>query len=185
MRNEEMDLLRAAIVFTASGVDACCTILLRDALPTLIHRHPGAKQHYEAFYRRDLNQPADGRALHRALTGSNPSEQLIEYYVNAKTRSSLQGSGDLLQRVRSPLAIPNEVVPKERFTALDSFFQARNQIVHNMDYRSLEEAVARPKTGSTRIRRSPTVVASQCGQAIDLVADLIHATASQIQKPKQ
>ena len=179
-----MDLLRAAIVFTASGVDACCTILLRDALPTLIQRHTGARQQYDAFFRRDLNQPADSRALHQALTGPNPSEHLIDYYVNAKTKSSLQGSGDLLQRVRSPLAIPNEVVPKERFTALDSFFSARNQIVHNMDYKSLEDAVARPKTGSTRIQRSPSVVAHQCSQAIELVADLIHATATQLQKPR-
>lgn len=176
-RTEETDILRSAIVFTSSGVDACCKMLLRESLPTLLTRDSAARRKYESFLREEIGQPRNKADLHEALIHTSPRERLIDYYVDAQTRGSLQSSGDLRKRVKQTLGIPDTVVDDEALISLDPFFKARNQVVHDMDFKSLREAVSAPTRGAGRHPRAEKTVADQCGAALTTVADLIHATA--------
>jgi hypothetical protein len=87
------------------------------------------------------------------------------------TKASFQGSGDLQERVRDTLRIPNKSLPKSRFTSLDKFFTARNDIVHRLDYENPASISVK------RHHRNPNDVAAECDTVLALVGDLIHATA--------
>src|SRR4051812_13852103 len=43
LTSDQQDLLRAAIVFTSSGLDASCQRLLRDTLPVLVEGNSAAE----------------------------------------------------------------------------------------------------------------------------------------------
>lgn len=59
---------------------------------------------------------------------------MIEVYIAARTKASLQGSGDLKSRVRDTLGISNAQLPDAQIDTLGQFFKARNAIVHDLDY---------------------------------------------------
>ena len=180
VRTEEADLLRAAIVFTSSGVDACCKLLLRETLPTLLDRPSSARNKFDAFLRDEIGRPRNAADFHRALVDLQPRSRLIEYYIEDRTRGSLQSSGDLRKRVKQTLGIPDAILPDHRLTSLDSFFSARNQVVHEMDFVSLRNAVSAPRKGAARHRRTARAVALQCGVALEVIAEIIGAAATVI-----
>ncbi|WP_146174904.1 hypothetical protein [Umezawaea tangerina] len=171
LRRDEVDLLRAALVFTSSGLDACCQQLVRDALPTLIDRGGTAELKFVAYLKDQLHEPKPPEGLLDAVTAMHPREQLVKRYIEAKTRASFQGSRDLKDRVRDLLGISNKALPTSRFTALNGFFVARNDIVHQLDY-------VNPR--STSMKRHPRTAADvtrECNAVLALVADTILACA--------
>jgi hypothetical protein len=100
LRRDQVDLLRAAMVFTSSGLDAVCHRLVRDAAPPLIERGGGAKAQFDAYLRDQLAQPRSPDGLLDAVISPNPRTALIDRYVSAKTSASFQGSADLRKRLR-------------------------------------------------------------------------------------
>src|SRR4051812_37784508 len=54
LARDEEDLLRAALVFTSSGLDACCKRLLRDTLDTLIAGNVNAGRKFQDFVKQEL-----------------------------------------------------------------------------------------------------------------------------------
>ncbi|MBQ0906847.1 hypothetical protein [Micromonospora sp. U21] len=176
LSSDELDLLRAALVFTSSGLDACCHQLVRDALPALIARGGTAELKFREHLRNELYSPKPPDGLLEAIAAADPRRELIERYVMAKTKASFQGSGDLQERVRDTLGITNKALAKGRFTALDGFFIARNDIVHRLDYENPTSASVK------RHHRNPNDVATECDTVLALVADLIHATAELLKR---
>lgn len=183
-RTEETDVLRAAIVFTASGIDACCKMLIRESLPTLLERRSSARTRFEAFLMNEIDGPRHKPDFHGALIDPRPRDRLIDYYIEAQVRGSLQSSSDLRKRVKQTLGIPNALLNDERLVSLDSFFHVRNQVVHDMDFVSLRDAVNAPRRGAARHNRSAKHVASQCGSALSVLADIISATAVTLRAPR-
>jgi hypothetical protein len=175
----QVDLLRAALVFTSSGLDASCHRLIRDCAPPLIQAGGVAEIQFREYLKRELNQARPPSGLVEAVTAPNPREALVERYVIARTRASFQGSGDLKNRVRDLLGISNKTLAEARFTALDEFFVARNNIVHQLDY----EDPASP-TRSKRYHRAPAKVVEECDIVLALLADLILATANLLRPPQ-
>jgi hypothetical protein len=171
LTRDQVDILRAALVFTSSGVDACCQRLVRDGLPPLLQLGGSADMRFREYLKGQLYEPRPPDGLLDAIAAKDPRAELIERYVNERTKASFQGSGDLKDRVRDVLGIANQRLPSKRFISLDGFFKARNNIVHMLDY-------ARPSsTSMQRNHRAPAVVVKQCDVALALVADLVHATA--------
>jgi hypothetical protein len=172
LSRDQVDLLRAAIVFTSSGLDAVCHRLVRDAAPSLIDRGAGAKAQFDAYLKDQLDQPRAPEGLLDAVTASDPRTALIKRYVDSKTSASFQGSSDLRRRVRELLGIAKSALPDARLTALDPFFDARNQIVHQLDYQN--------PAGSriARHHRAPAEVVVQCDQVLLVAHDFVAQTAS-------
>lgn len=184
MATWEVDLLRSAIVFTSSGLDASMTRLVFDIGRYLVPRPgTGARAQYERFVRDALagTNPVD-QGLRDAIISPDPAAALLDYYLRARTKASFQGSGDLGSRVRNCLGIPKTRVPDSSLAALDPFFKARNRIVHDMDY----EAPDSPKR-LARIHRSREAAGAMCNSTFEVAADLMHAAADVVlatsQKP--
>lgn len=172
LSRDQVDLLRAALVFTSSGLDATCHRLVQDAAPSLIDRGGTARTLFDLYLKQQLELPKAPDGLLDAITSADPRAALVRRYVDAKTTASYQGSSDLRVRVRDLLGVPKRALPDARFTALDGFFTARNQIVHRLDY---EDPTG---TRTARHHRAPAAVVEACDQVLVLATDLIDRTAA-------
>lgn len=174
---DETDLLRAAIVFTSSGVDASCKRLLRDTLAILIdgNEQGNAARKFGTFIDQELAARDKTAAIADALKSRTPREALIDLYISKVTKASMQGSEDLRTRVRDTLGISNAQLPADQLKDLDGFFTARTAIVHDLDY----EKPATP-TSSRRHSRRMEDVRSQCDAVFAVVATVIAETARNI-----
>lgn len=135
--DQEQDLLRAMLVFAASGLDATLKRLVVDALPILVVSNDTVHDAFEKFCQKRL-QSGDAeiigvapKILARILAASNPQQQLIQDYVTELTGDSLQ-SVDQLFRVCAALGA-NQKSTVGDAKELKQVFVARNEIVHEFD----------------------------------------------------
>ncbi|MFG2800599.1 hypothetical protein [Streptomyces pseudovenezuelae] len=174
------DQARAAIVFTAAGVDACLRTLLRDSLPTLLATPGGAHGAFvEHFMNNRLNGPLT-KATKDAITDIDPRSALVDLYVEDLTGSSIQGAKDLT-RCRNALGLKKD-------SALDgaildghqSFFDARHEVVHELD-------LVDPSGKGTRSRRHRDLAAvgAQCDGALQLMHAFIAPTARTVKAARR
>ncbi len=171
---DEEDLLRAALVFTSSGLDACCKRLLRDTLECLVAGNATAGRKFHDFIKQELaTGPSD--PLTRAIVANEPRKQMIKVYIDVRTKASLQGSSDVKARVRDTLGISNAQLPVAQIETLDKFFEARNAIVHDLDY----EDPSAPSS-QARWRRKMEEVRDDCDAVLAVVAMIIRATATNV-----
>lgn len=173
LSRDELDLLRAALVFTSSGLDASCHTLVAECVRVLVDR-PGstAAKKFDLYLDEQSAKRTD--EFRAALKDPNPRAKFIDQYVEAKTRASYQGTDDLKDRVKDLLGITNKKVATKRIDALSGFFVARNDIVHRLDY------VDPRGTSVKRHHRSPSDVVADCDLVLTLVADLIDGAADSI-----
>lgn len=176
LARDEEDLLRAALVFTSSGLDACCKRLLRDTLETLIVGNRVAGRKFQDFVKQE---PATGPSdpFTQAILAPAPRTQMIKVYIDARTRASLQGSSDLRSRVRDTLGISNAQLSGGQLEELDEFFEARNSIVHDLDYEDPAAIDSR-----ARWRRKMEDVRDDCDAVFAVIATVICQTAKNIRE---
>lgn len=176
MAQEEVDVLRSALVFTSSGLDASMKRAVNDVGRYLIPRAgTGAQAQYRQYLKQELSSDSVDANLKNAVIANDATGQLLKYYLAARTKASFQGSGDLRARACGALGISDKQVPEADLKALDSFFKARNSIVHSMDY----DQVSNP-TSRARIHRSVTETTAQCDRVFTAAADIMHAAADVI-----
>jgi hypothetical protein len=130
---KEQDLLRAMLVFSASGLDSTIKQLIKDALPLVVKTDIGAKKEFESFIKSKLSS-RDGAVntslLSEIITGNDPQSVAIGLYVEELTSDSLQ-SKDQLFRVAASFAINgNDIFDANH---LAGTFSVRQQIIHEMD----------------------------------------------------
>lgn len=173
LSRDELDLLRAALVFTSSGLDASCHTLVGECVRVLVDRSgTTAAKKFDLYLDEQSAKRTD--EFRSALKAPNPRAKFIDLYVEAKTKASYQGTDDLKDRVKDLLGIPNKKVATKRIDALNGFFVARNDIVHRLDY------VDPRSTSVKRHHRSPSDVVAECDLVLALVADLIDGAAEVI-----
>lgn len=131
--DEEQDLLRACLVFAGAAVDSMTKQLIRDALPAVIDRQPGAHAMLQRHFERILRGlPTTGLdLLTEILVDKQPRGRLLARLVDDLTSGSLQ-SADEVMRVASYFDIPSSHLVSD-VPLLQKIFKARNQIVHEMD----------------------------------------------------
>lgn len=170
LSHDQTDQLRAAIVFTSAGLDACLSRLLRDALPALVNGNHDAEGKFKAFLHGKLSDKVSN-PLRAAITNVDPRAKLIDLYVDTLTGSSLQGHKDL-QKVRDALGIPEQEIPNADLERLGPFFAARNEVAHELD---LVNPTGRGS--STRRDRRMNDVRDQCDEVLQQITKFIIATA--------
>ncbi|WP_125620359.1 hypothetical protein [Actinomadura sp. WAC 06369] len=176
LSSDAQDLLRAAIVFTSAGVDASMQALIEYAAPSLILHNETAKKRFEVFVDQQVRAPKVADEFVSALKHRDPHDQMVQLYIASLTRASFQGSGDLRDRAAGALGISNKQIPKGRFTALNPFFAARNEVAHHLDLQNGAAADAKPP----RIPRTQEAIGPMCNEALLMVCDLIKATAANL-----
>ena len=100
----------------------------------------------------------------------------MRVYVAELTRPSLQGTGDL-KTVRDALGITTTRLSDSRLDQLGSFFSARNEIVHELDF----VETAGPGSSSRR-SRNMNAVRDQCNEVLQLIAEFIRQTDQNISR---
>jgi hypothetical protein len=175
MAENELDVLRAAIVFTSSGLDASMKRLVRDVGTHLVSKKgTAARGRYEAFLRDEIKDATNPGRIHAAMLHADPSSELVSYYIEIQVKASFQGSADLKRRVRDALGIGSGRIADSRLEQLDGFFVARNAIVHELDYTS-------PNTNQIgRRHRNPNEVAGICSEVFEVSAELVTVAAERL-----
>lgn len=173
----EVDLLRAAIVFSSAGMDACMKRLVNDSGRVLIRTpQTGAHQQYREFLKREIPAKWVDAGLRERLLKMDIEDSVLSYYLSTKTKASFQGSGDLQKRVVLVLGLPKTTLDQPAMDGLDKFFKARNEIVHEMDFTG--------GNSTARRTRSANEVQEQCYSALNTAAELINATIATLSKAK-
>jgi hypothetical protein len=170
------DLLRAAIVFTSAGVDACLEVLLVHAVPVLIDCNGNARGKFERYIDNQANAPKVTQDFLGAIKDLNPRMRLLELYVRDLTSASFQGSKSIKDRCLAALGITNEQLPYSRLTTLESFFRARNDVAHRLDLMQPTKDDAKPD----RQPRRQDDVGQMCDEVLILVCDLIKTVAENL-----
>lgn len=168
------DQVRAAIVFTAAGIDACLRTLLRDALATLLGEDgPAHKAFTKHFF--DVRLKGDLSAVtKKAIVDIDPRAALTDLYVEDLTGASIQSWKDL-SRCRDALGISSSALENAVLEKHQDFFSARHEVVHELDLIDLSGKGTRG-----RRHRDLTAVASQCDGALHLLHDFIVPTAKAV-----
>lgn len=168
--DQERDLLRAAIVFSSSALDACLKSLIVNAGLVLIKSDGSSAQSQFRTYLQSKLAGLDPDWT-RLIVDSEPDDRLVAFYLSEKSRGSLQATSDLKTRVRSLLGIPISALPDRQLTALNPFFAARNAIVHEMDFAKTPN----PRSSAKTHREKESVV-DMCNQAFQVSGAFITAT---------
>jgi hypothetical protein len=136
--DEQMDLLRAMLVFAGAGIDAMLKQLIRDALSTLSSEDTNVRAKLEEFAEAriraslDRAEPTSGsKFLASLLADENPRERLVEAYVQNLTGGSLQSIAELSRSLAALGLLPDPIVSAE--PRLREAFLVRNKIVHELD----------------------------------------------------
>lgn len=125
--------MRAALIFASAGLDSMVKQLVVDALPSIIDHDDGASRMFRNFIERRIRrgEGLDLTFLAGILADAQPRGQLIGALVRNLTDTSLQSTEQLL-RAGSFFNIPSQDICRDA-GRLSLIFEARNQIVHEMD----------------------------------------------------
>jgi hypothetical protein len=170
------DQARAAIVFTAAGIDACLRALLDGALVTLLS---GAGPAHGAFTKHFMDNRLKSdltQATKKAVVDIDPRAALIDLYVQDLTGSSIQAWKDLA-RCRDALGITESKLSDDDLQTHQDFFDARHEVVHELD-------LIDPSGKGTRSRRHRDIAAvgQQCDRALQLLYRFISPTAIAVKR---
>jgi hypothetical protein len=170
------DLLRAAIVFSSAGLDACLEVLISHAVPILVSGNDKSRGKFERYIDNQANAPKVSQEFLSAIKDPDPRARLLELYIRDLTSASFQGSASIKERCSTALGITNEQLPGSRLSSLDEFFRSRNDVAHRLDLTRPGALDAKPD----RQPRSQEEVGRMCDEVLILVRDLIQETASNI-----
>ena len=134
----DQDLLRAAVVFAAGGLDITIKELIRGSLRKLASSDEDVRDQFEKFTRGQLksNPEVGGKTdpakfLAQLLVSESPYEKLIDGYIYNLTGSSLQSTDELF-RAAAALDLNTKHL-KENKANLKAAFDTRNNIIHELD----------------------------------------------------
>jgi len=176
--DSSQDLLRAAIVFSSAGLDACLEVLVSHAVPVLVSGNDKARGKFERYIDSQATAPKPSQQFLSAIKDPDPRTRLLELYIRDLTSPSFQGSASIKDRCSTALGITNERLPGSRLSSLDEFFRARNDVAHRLDLTKPAALDAKPD----RQPRSQDAVGRMCDEVLVLVRDLITETASNVSR---
>lgn len=174
------DQARAAIVFTAAGIDACLRALLRDSLRTLLLTEGPAHGAFVSHFMSERLKDKVTEATKKAVVDIDPRGALIDLYVKDLTDSSIQGAEDLA-KCRNALGLKKDpALEGSILTGHQPFFDARHEVVHELD-------LVDPSGKGTRGRRHRDIAAvgEQCDGALQLLYAFIAPTARAVKQARR
>lgn len=127
----EQDTLRAMLVFAGAGLDSSLKQLVQDTLKAVIDKDDGAQKNFTESVRRKLPDMERGRdLLAGVLTARDPRSKLIDTVISDLVADSLQSFAQL-SKAAAAFSIPSDKIGNS--LKLKDAFDARNQIIHEMD----------------------------------------------------
>jgi hypothetical protein len=156
--DHEQDLLRAALIFAAAGLDSMVKQLVRDTLRAVLRREKGARLQFADYVQKRLRRkdPVDLVFLSEALVAEKPFEHLSAELLRELTSSSLQSKDQLLS-VAAYFAIPADEISGKP-SELKDVFDVRNQIAHEMDVQFRQPNRSRRSRTQKDMKRFTSIV---------------------------
>ncbi|HYU94534.1 MAG TPA: hypothetical protein VE989_00015 [Sphingomicrobium sp.] len=186
--NSAQDLLRAMLLFACSGLDAVVKQLIEDSLHDVLQHDLGAQREFQKFVERRLKRtPAseetdrtagsvfDASLLAQLLVSFDPRSTLVAGLKAHLGADSLQ-SRDQLLKVAAHFAITRDEIMADP-EATKRAFDARNQIVHEMDIDL--------GAGHQRRERTYPVMAEFCENIIAISSSFIDEVGKKIGPPAE
>ena len=131
----DQDLLRAMVVFAASGLDSMIKQIVRDLAPSLVVKDSDSRKSFKDFVARKLKRGEDASEfLSAIMIEDSPKEALIKNLISEFTSSSLQ-SIEELRRVAKFFGIPHkEVIGDEPLLrkAFEAEKELRKQVIEQL-----------------------------------------------------
>jgi hypothetical protein len=156
--DHEQDLIRAALMFAAAGLDSMIKHLAQEPLHIVISKDKGAHAEFAKFVQSRLSKAdnIDVKFLAEAITAQSPFDHLKRELTKELTASSLQ-SKDQVLRAAAFFAIPAEEITNNP-SELKTVFDARNQIAHEMDIQLGQPNRGRRQRKVETMRKYTTIV---------------------------
>lgn len=135
----EQDLLRSMLIFGGATLDSVVKQVLRDQIPNIEKLPPQARTEFKKFISKQLSKGATVNvdALASSLVNADPRVFFIEEYVKDLTGDSLQSKNQLF---RAAVAVGLDMgLDRDGIKTLDLIFEARNEIIHELDYLAAKE----------------------------------------------
>lgn len=138
--DEEQDILRARLVLSSAGMDSVLKYLCYRAIPYMVNRNDEIvskrmKEHLSDILKKAFDNPREQHEnrdiITEILLSNIPMEEVIKQYINTHFNGSMQ-SYDALMKVMNLLNIDTNHI-KEHESELRDIFQARNEIIHELD----------------------------------------------------
>ncbi len=180
------DLLRAMLLFACSGLDAVVKQLIEDSLHEVLQHDLGAQREFQKFVERRLKRGSPGEETDRTAGGAFDTTLLAQLLVSFDPRSTLIAnlkyhlssdsfqSRDQLLKVAAHFAITRDEIMNDPDVTKNAF-EARNQIVHEMDI-DLD-------AGNQRRERTYPVMAQLCENVIAMSSSFIDEVGKKIGGP--
>lgn len=133
----QQDLLRAMLLTVGAGLDSCAKQLIEHVLPVLAATGGPSRDELVTFAVRRLRKgeetsaALDAKFLVELMLG-RPEENLIKAFIAELTGTSLQSTAQL-HRVAAALGVSGDRELKAAINDLQSAFEIRNMIAHEMD----------------------------------------------------
>lgn len=171
--NEQQDLLRSMLVFSAAGLDSMIKYLIKDTLMTIIGTDEFAKQKFEEYVEKNLQKDGviDAKLLTEVVLSEYPMGTLTYNLINYLTKGSMQSVDSILQ-VMSFLAIDNKELVKNK-RIYKQIFDVRNLIIHEMD-------VKLETKGKNRFQRGRDTMVEMCNHVFALGIDILEQVAAKL-----
>jgi len=173
--NEQQDLLRSMLVFSAAGFDSMIKYLIKDSLMIVIERDEIAKAKFEDYVENNIQKDGliDAKLLTEVVLSEYPFGTLVYYLINFLTKGSMQSVDSVLQ-VMSFLGIDNKylIQRKKRYKQI---FDVRNRIIHEMD-------VKLETKGKNRHQRGRDEMVTMCNDIFDLGIYILDRVSEKLAK---
>lgn len=153
--DQEQDLLRASLVFSAAGLDSTLKELVKGSLKTLAAKDSMVRAEFETFVIRQLRGDPDEsegllghKFLANVLLSPSPNDMLLTQYVLHLTGTSLQSVDQLIKTAKA-LGIGAGFLIAQK-ASLNSIFLTRNRIIHELDIRFMGKRGKRQRNSRRR-----------------------------------
>ena len=177
----EQDLLRAALVFAAAGLDSVLKELMRGLLPILCPQDEKIRSEFEKFiYRQLRGDEEEGESnlncklLAKVLAVEIPRDELIREYAEHLTSGSLQSTSELVIAIKV-FGLDEKDLPVS-IRELGNIFAIRNKIVHELDVKLSGQVGRRGRNGCQK----PTMQ-DCCDKLLKLAKWVLHKVTEKIQ----
>lgn len=173
--DEEQDLLRAMLVFASAGLDSVAKQLIKDCLLALVEASPEVRIAFERFVEKrvrgrvddeGVSGGLDARFVAAALLAPDTTGHLVNHLAADLTAGSLQSVEELKKVAVFLAASPKKIdaTPGE----LRAAFDARNQIIHEMD---IDFSIK----NRNRFSRTKDAMVKNTNALLDVTRDLLAA----------
>lgn len=187
--SEAVDCLRSALLFSGAGLDTALKRLAAESLPLLVTSDEVVSKKLREFAETQIADDAGGvraKDLVRVLLGegTSPRDVMVRRWVYALESNSAQ-SADRVTEFASALGVVESNLRKRiastkaRSSLLETAFNARNEIAHELDVTRPAEA-ARQKLESIRRYRNVDDIVAWCCELLDVTQCLVNDVVRRI-----